>query len=225
MSDVGHYRVLLDKKWTLADLSAFPHAYLQTYAFAYCFQSDLPPRDANRINEVLKNYPWQGGYSYVNAYFVLQGQVPPKYRPQISSIQYASPGWIDLLLNLDPAVCVASSVAAIAGSAAAIGKAYSSLQKSLHEISERRKKSDIVKLRLSREEAKELRLLSEELAELMEFKKLDELVERAGNIEVASKLIAAQYRRLKALTKYVEKGQLKLPTSLRDENDQPVLLP
>jgi hypothetical protein len=45
MADDHYYRVLLDEEWTLDDLYAFPRAFGQTYAFVYCLDSDLTPRD------------------------------------------------------------------------------------------------------------------------------------------------------------------------------------
>ncbi|HEY6872187.1 MAG TPA: hypothetical protein VI298_05600 [Geobacteraceae bacterium] len=89
----------MDERWALADLYDFPHAYSQAYALIYCFDSRLNPKDEKRINTALEQYPWQGGYSYVNIYTVLNNQIPEEHRPQIASIQYASPGFIDVIIN------------------------------------------------------------------------------------------------------------------------------
>jgi hypothetical protein len=211
MNDIGKYRIRIAKQWVLNDLYEFPHAFDQTYAFAYCFDSSLSPRDAERINFALENYPWRGGYSIANIYKVLEHQVPPIYRPRIKSIQYASPGWIELLLNLEPAVKVAASVATIMCSMAAATKAYATIQKTLHSIKLQREKSELEHLQLSRAQATALRGLCQELAQLMGFKKFEELVERTGNLEVAGKLLSAQFRRLKTIARYSEKGKVLLP--------------
>src|SRR5260221_10426766 len=92
------YPVLMRGRWGLEDLYRLPRAYLNSYAFVYCFDSDLAPRDAKRIDRALQEYPWKGGYSYVNVYGVLRNQVPLLERPEIRSIEYHSPGSIDLLL-------------------------------------------------------------------------------------------------------------------------------
>ena len=116
---------MLDSDWQLADLYIFPHAFSQTYAFVYCLDSKLDPRDRDRINTALTNYPWKGGYSYVNIYTVLQNQVPPEEHPKIYSIQKSSPGWLDLILNVDVAIQVAKSVGVLLGAAAAATRTYS----------------------------------------------------------------------------------------------------
>lgn len=219
MPDIGIYRINMDKEWELNDLYSFPHAFAQTYAFAYCFDSDLSPRDADRINYALENYPWRGGYSYVNIYTVLQNQVPPKLRPRIKQIQYASPGWMDLALNLDPAIKVAAAVASIAGSMVATTKAYASIQKTLQDIKLQREKSKVAHLQLSKAQAKELRGLCEELSKLVGFKKFEELVSRTGDIEIAAKLLAAQFRRLKAIAEFSSKGKIGLPLSSKNKRD------
>lgn len=93
--DSGVYRVEMDGRWSLKDLYEFPHAYMQVYAFAYAFDTDLPAVDSDRINYALESYPWAGGYSVVNIYSVLQSQVSPRSKPVIKEIRYASPGWLD----------------------------------------------------------------------------------------------------------------------------------
>jgi hypothetical protein len=113
MSEATVYRVLLDSEWSLNDLYDFPHALNQAYLFAYCFDTDLPTSDAQRIDRALKSYPWAGGFSVVNMYRVLHGQVPPEYRPRIKAIQYASPGFLDLFVHGDAIRGVAESVSLI----------------------------------------------------------------------------------------------------------------
>ena len=143
MQGIETYRIHLDGRWGLNDLYDFPHALAQTYAFAYCFESDLPPRDAERIDEAMRSYPWDGGYSVVNIYVVLQNQVPHEVRPQIQSIQYASPGWLDLLASIDVITKVAAQVAAISTSIAIATKYYSSIQKMLQDIRLQKKRSQL----------------------------------------------------------------------------------
>lgn len=211
------YRIHMDREWGLNDLYEFPHAFAQTYAFAYCFDSDLSPSDENRINYALESYPWKGGYSYVNIYKVLQDQVPEKLRPLIKQIQYASPGWMDLALNLDPAIKVAASVASIAASIVATTKAYAAVQKTLQQIKLQREKAKVEHLKLSKAQATALRGLCDELSKLIGFKKFDDLLSRTGDIEIAAKLIAAQFRRLKVIAGYQSKGKIMLPTLPRDK--------
>src|SRR4051812_8995089 len=83
------YRALMDGQWRLSDLDGFSHTYGQCYAFVYCLDTDLEIRDRERVDEAFANYPWRGGYSYVNIYSVLQHQVPMRDRPRLKAISYS----------------------------------------------------------------------------------------------------------------------------------------
>jgi hypothetical protein len=211
------YRIHMDGAWGLRDLYEFPHAFMQVYAFIYCFDSPLAPRDADRINDALESYPWAGGYSVVNIYTVLQNQVEHQDRPRIEEIKYASPGWIDVLLNLHPAVKLAGAVAAIAGSLAATAKSYATLQKTFHEVRSGKERNRLDRIKLTREQIQELHGLSEDLARLIGFEQLESLNKRTGNILVTAKLVAAQFRRLKSLADFVLEGKALLPEHGRDQ--------
>ena len=212
--DSGIYRIEMNGRWSLKDLYELPHAYLQVYAFAYAFDTNLPSQDAERINFALESYPWGGGYSVVNIYAVLQNQVGPRFRPEIKEIRYASPGWIDLFLHLHPAIKIAGAVATIATSAAGTIKAYSAIQDCLYKISARARKARIEKIQLTRQELAELQKLNRELAQAMMFNGTDELEARTNSVHVAAKLLSAQFRRLKKLAEFIKKGKANLPIPL-----------
>jgi hypothetical protein len=135
------YRVEMRERWALLDLYEFPHAYAQTYSFVYCFDSDLEPRDSERIQRALAEYPWRGGYSYVNIYTVLWHQVPSRDRPVIASISYASPGWIDLVLNVDVAIQLAKSLGIFLTTAAAAAKTYGAIYNVIAKVNKARAES------------------------------------------------------------------------------------
>src|SRR5215510_561067 len=149
MPDRSYYRVLLDREWGLTDLYEFPHSYSQTYAFLYCFDSSLRPRDRARINRALEQYPWRGGYSYVNIYTVLQNQIPGTDRPRVKSISKTSPGWLDLFLNVDVALQVAQAVTALSGASAAAAAAYKYVSKTLTDINIARKRGRLQEMQIA----------------------------------------------------------------------------
>lgn len=211
------YRIAMDGRWDLKDLYEFPHAFLQVYAFAYVFDTELPPRDSDRINYALESYPWEGGYSIVNIYTVLQNQLEGEFRPRIQEIRYASPGWIDILANIHPVVKVAGAVAAIAGSTLTTTKAYAAVQDTLYKIRERAALARIKKIQLTRQELEELSKLNDDLAKAIGFEKLRELNVRTDSVEVSAKLLSAQFRRLKKLADFVLKGKAALPPVTRGE--------
>lgn len=211
MSEFGIYRVEMDERWELKDLYEFPHNFLQVYSFAYCLDSELPVGDAERIDFALRSFPWRGGYSVVNLYQLLQRQAAYRQKPTVAEIKYASPGWLDIALNIAPALKVATYAASAIYTTERLARAYSSIQKHLQEISIQKRKNEIEDLQLSRQQLQEMRLLNEEISQCIGFTKLDELYSRTGSAEVVSKILSAQYRRLKVITDYVKKGKVRLP--------------
>jgi hypothetical protein len=218
MAQPDYYRVLLDREWGLVDLYEFPHAYAQNYAFIYCLDTDHSPRDVERINRAIREYPWQGGYSYVNIYTVLQNQVPQDDRPTIKSISKSSPGWLDLFLNVDVAISVAKSVAVLSGAAVAASAAYKRIHKALGEAGVNRRKHQLQLLQITHGEAKVLNSMCLELAKFLGFKRVHELHEKTGDPEVTLKLLLAHFRRIEKLTEYVDSGKAELPTVAIDSD-------
>ena len=212
-SEVDSYRVLMDGRWKLEDLYTFPHAFSQCYAFIYCMDTPLDPRDRDRINHAFAGYPWRGGYSYVNIYAVFHHQVPPRYRPAVKAISYASPGWLDILLNPDVALQVAKSVGILAGSAVAAAKAYATSMKYIAQVSVERKRAQLEEMKLTQAQHKTFMAMCEDMAKFLGFKSVKELHERTGNPEVSLKLLAAHYRRTNQLVEFVKDGKAKLPES------------
>jgi hypothetical protein len=211
------YRALMDGRWRLSDLDAFSHIYGQCYAFVYCLDTDLEIRDRERVDEAFANYPWRGGYSYVNIYSVLQYQVPTKDRPHLKAISYNSPGWIDLWLHVDAAIEIAKAVTALSLSAAAAANAYRSINKALSQAKVDREQAKTDLLRQKQVQIRMLTSMARSFARFLGFKSLDQLNKRTGDPEVSVKLLLAHYRRLKKLTDFAAKGKIQLPVALSDE--------
>ena len=204
------YRVLLDGRWSLEDLYQFPHAFSQCYAFVYCLDSSLHPRDRERINVALAGYPFRGGYSYVNIYTVLRNQVPVKERPAIKSISYASPGWLDIILSPEVAILVAKSVGILAGSVVAAAKAYTITMKYLSQVAVDRKRAELQSMQITRDQHKTVVLMCEDMAKFLGFKSVKELHQHTGNPEVSLKLLAAHYRKTSQIVEFVNDGKVEL---------------
>lgn len=207
------YRILLPEAgdWTLHDLYVFPHAYEQCYAFIYCLDTELPARDKEAFDYAFLKYPWKGGYSYVNIYSVLQRQVPVRAKPRIKSFHKASPGWIDLLLNLDAAAEVAKSVAVLSGAAVTAATAYKKAYTLLLSLKTERVRARLQQLQLRQQQIKAIRASCEELAKATGFKSLAELHKRTSDPEVTLKLLSAHYRRMKTLVDFESKNKAFLP--------------
>ena len=212
-SDDPVYRIELPDSvdWTLNDLYVFPRTFEQCYTFIYCLDSDLPSRDKEAIDNAFANYPWAGGYSYVNFYQILRTRVPPKSRPKLRSIHKASPGWIELALNLNVAAEIAKSVALISGSAATAAAAYKSAWKLLHSLSTEREKAKTEQLRQKKKQIQEVRETCDELARCIGFSSLNDLHKRTKDPEISLKMLSAHYRRMRTLHEYDLKGKVRLP--------------
>lgn len=217
MKESATYRVLMDQRWELEDLYNFPHSYSQIHSFIYCFDSELDPRNTERINIALQDYPWGGGYSYVNMYNVLRYQIPAHHRPKVASIQYASPGWLDILLNPDVALQIAKSVGIYLSAGVAAVQAIKRIDKVRLDISRQRREQDQAFVDLSLKETKALNEMSEELAKHLGFGSLENLQSRTDNPEVTLKILLAHSRRLKTLGSYVINGKAILPEKLKDD--------
>ncbi|MBI1752276.1 MAG: hypothetical protein HY014_05000 [Acidobacteria bacterium] len=206
------YRILLNEDWGLEDLYEFPHALSQCYSFIYCLDGELEPRNRERINLALQEYPWGGGYSYVNIYTVLNHQVPHLDRPKIVSIQKASPGWLDLLLNQNVAIQLAASVTTLIGAGTAALAAYKKGQKLLSDIQEQRIKAKVRQLELDAFQLKAMNTIATETAKNLGYRNLKALHQHTGDPEVSLKLLQAHYRRMSVLADYSNKGKATFTT-------------
>lgn len=218
MTEPQSYRVSLNEDWELRDLYEFPHALSQCYSFIYCLDSDLQPRDRARINRALHEYPWRGGYSYVNIYTVLANQIHGSDRPKIKSIQKASPGWLDLLLNVNVAYQVAGALSVLSGAAISAFAAYKKANQILIDINKARRKADDDNFKATADQLKQINAVCTELAKNLGFKSLEDLHKNTGDPEVSLKLLMAHYRRMSVLLDYEEKGKatLSLPKLPQD---------
>ena len=211
------YRIILGGRWRLEDLYTFPHAYLQTYSFVYCLDSELDPRDANRIEFALQKYPWGGGYSYVNLYNILRTQVPIRDRPIIASIHYSSPGWLDILLNPAIAIQIATSLGLLMASVAGAAEVHKKIYKTLSQINELRRKEALRKHEITAAQLHAIVNASEAIARHLGFNSLKELNERTGNPEISLRVLLAHYRRMKTLHEFSNTRKAKFPKTRKDD--------
>ena len=198
------YRVQMEGRWDLADLYEFPHAFEQCYSFINCFDAEVQPIDSNNIVLALRALPWNGGYSYINIYSVLHREINWRDRPRVSEIKYASPGWIELALNLGVAIEVAKAVAAISVSSAVAMKSYTTASKYLSGLKTAREKAKLADLKLTVEQDVALMKLCETHAKFLGFKSVKALTEQTGNPEITLRLLLAHHRRLRDLAKFQE---------------------
>lgn len=95
MPEPSLHRIAIDEKWSLVDLYEFPHTYTHVYAFIYSLTQTGRLSEA-AVAAIYRRHPWRGGYSAVNFYGDLYYAMEEEHQPMVSSIRYASPGFIEI---------------------------------------------------------------------------------------------------------------------------------
>jgi hypothetical protein len=128
-----NYTIPIAGNWTLEDLYVFPRTYEQVYFLVYSLAPDHSDREAERIARAYESLPWQGGYSAVSFYNQLKYITPKRERPAVVSIEYSSPGWIELALILSAALNVQQIVKSIAKSLGYANNVYNDIIKGMQQ--------------------------------------------------------------------------------------------
>ena len=218
--DVENIKLHIDGRWELTDLNVLTRVYIQVYGLLY----SLDVADdyiEEEIQYIYGKYPWRGGYSAVNFYQNLFSKMPREYRPKIKSIQYASPGFIELSQLVEVAKDISLIVGYVSAALLAGNKTYSTIQKGIRE-----RKLSKIDLR-----SEELKLLEKErdfihksvndIAQIMGVRKetLAKLYFRAENNELAVlKILSSLYRRARDLAKLQNTQKLNLKRGIDEHN-------
>lgn len=210
------YRIPIDGKWDLVDLYRFPHTYSQIYSVLYVLSETLSTPRVNRRDYIFAKYPWRGGYSTVNWFKGLYHTIPRDDRPQVVSLKYASPGWIDLGVYVGIAVAIRQMLIAFSEAGRHLNDTYNQIQDGIHQRKLNEIKIKKQELQLEGERLKFVRKSCEELARLMGFKHLDQMHALTGNPLVTLKMLCALYRRIRTLEEFELDGK----TKIKDDPDR-----
>jgi len=219
MDHYGEYGIFIGERWSLGDLYRFPRTYEQVY---FAFEAILPTESEAtqaRLERAFRAFPWRGGYSAVGFYDQLRRATPPQKRPTIRAIQYASPGFIELVLNLPLAIHIASVVASVAGSISICNRVYNNIHKNLQERKLLRIEVERKKIELSREEIALIRYANEEMAQLLGLPSAQAIVERSDDPLVALKILLSIYRRVRTLAEFKNSGKANLSSRASPDED------
>lgn len=93
------YMLGLDNQLFINDLSIIPKIFEQLYSFHYGLAHLGRVSIRNTMLRLMGN--WTGGISAVNIFSGLKSIIPVLHRPEVSSLQYNSPGHIELNLLPD----------------------------------------------------------------------------------------------------------------------------
>lgn len=203
----------LDGRWGLEELSETAKDYIQLYGFAYSLAPDLPSARRDEVEYIYGKFPWRGGYSTVNFFNQLFHKIPPRLRPEVQRIQYASPGFIELTELLAVAVTVAAIVKAVCSSIESAHNTYREIQKAsvdhkLSKVDLADKELELTKKQIAFCESSSKSLVNVfGLTEAQE-KLIDQRVQ--SNPVIKLKMLLSVYRRVQPLAKKQAEGKLKI---------------
>jgi hypothetical protein len=201
------FRIDIDGKWSLENLYEFPRSFEQVY-FAVESLAPAANRDADeRIENAFRAFPWAGGYSVVNFYNQLKLATPPKRRPQVNSIRYASPGWIELALDPMLAARVATIVCTVAFSIDRCNKVYHNIYSNLQQRKLLRIEVETKQIELTENQISFLKNSANEMAKMMQIRDIDTLDSRTQNPLISVKILLSLYRRVRKLAEFQNRGK------------------
>ena len=208
--DVGKIEIRLDKRWELKDLSVVTKEYVQLYSFYYVVNRVAA---GQYVDLDFSTYPWGGGYSVINFFQKSYGLTHKDHRLQVSRIQYASPGFIELTGVIGVAADVSTLVTALCASALAINKTYDAIVSSYHKRKLGSIKIKEAEAKLTRDDIDFIQYSVKTLAK--EFKLSPEQVEAIRKISnknelVQLKMLLALYRRAEPIVEQQDSGKAQL---------------
>jgi hypothetical protein len=210
--EVDHIKLYIDGDWELTDLNVLTRVYIQLYGLFYSLDIADDYLD-EEIQYIYGKYPWRGGFSAVNFYQNIFTKMPKEYKPSIKSIQYASPGFIELTQIVDVAKDVALIVGSVSGALLAGNKTYSIIHKGMSERKLTRLNLRSEELSLLEKERDFIHNSIKEISSLMGVRKetVAKLYFRNQDNELAVlKILASVYRRARDLAKLQNKKKLDL---------------
>jgi hypothetical protein len=204
----GDYRILLNKDWTLEDLSKVPHVYSEVYAFLYSL-FEIDKRGNKLVHGAFRSYPWRGGYSVLNFYNRLKSYLPESKPPQIVSIQYASPGWIELELMEHIAVSIKNVVTAYEASHEEVESFYQSTHRTLSDRNLLRGSSYYEKPSPTVDDLKFIDEATRHLSRLLRLENFSSINNVTNDPLITLKILLSFFRRLSTLSTYQVEGKVQ----------------
>ena len=205
----GTYKIQMHGEWTLEDLYLLPHVYSQVYALLYALNMPLEDDKEEQLYAAFTAYPWRGGYSAVNFYSYLQNLVPRPDRPKVVSIQYGSPGLLELGLVVGIAISIGYLVKNFSRVIIDLHAVYNDIYKGLQDRKLMRIEVKRRELALETEQLQFINDASQRLSEMMGFKNVEQINRLTGNPLATLKILLSFYRRIRTLAGYEEEKKAK----------------
>lgn len=206
-------KIYLDGRWDLDELAETMKDYVQLYGFIYSITPGISTSSEEEIDYIYSKLPWRGGFSTINFFKNLFQKVPEQLKPEISKIQYASPGFIELKELIVISTSMATIVTAVTISIGRAHDLYRRIQKGYieHELS----KINLAQKELALKESqiKFANDSSEALIKALGFDKAQNAaIERRtqGDSIAKLKILLSVFRRIYPLAQKQAEGKLVL---------------
>lgn len=217
------YKVNIDGQWRINDLYIFSRNYEQVYYALFSLYEHDNDEIESSIKGAYAGFPWQGGYSAVNFYNQLKNTTPNQKRLQILTMQYASPGWVELSMIIGIAVSIKQIVGAITFTFKEVNSTYNEIyrgakERELLKIKVEQTKNDherklLFTANFKKAEKTHLEFIEKEnrrLAQILKIKDLNKIHEKTGSPLKTFKILLSLYRRVRSLSELEVQGKLKL---------------
>lgn len=211
VASVVRYQYLIDGRWSASDFSRFYAKLSDLYSiFSYLDEVKNATGALSRVlAETIANYPWQGGGSYLNFFKDITATARDEYPLQVSRIQYASPGEIEVKGIPESLVHIDRIVAVFDVEKEMLVETYKRLRRLLEResllSSDQKDFSNKATAEIATKAADEL-LVKMEVADT-------ETIKRAcrSHMVTYSKIAMAIFRRGEDLHKFHQEGRMSIP--------------
>ncbi|HEY3374500.1 MAG TPA: hypothetical protein VGK02_05500 [Candidatus Aquicultor sp.] len=203
------YKIPIGGEWNLEDLYVFPRNYEQVYVLFYSFLAHKDESTQGRIEATFSNFPWRGGYSAAHFYGKLKYILPKQQRPQVLSLKYASPGWIELSLIIGIALLVQRLVKTIAATIREANSIYNEVYTGLQQRKLLRIEVEKKELELEAQHLEYINQSVAQMSKLMGFEDIQHIHEKTGNPLITLKILLSLYRRVRTLAEYQNNGKIR----------------
>jgi hypothetical protein len=201
-AEIETFKIGLDGEWSLEDLYLFPRTYEQVYFLVYSLSDELDEYQLDRIKWAYEAFPWQGGYSAVNFYNQLKFATPKNERPWVFSIEYSSPGTLELGLLITIALNVRQIVKIVSETIKIANKTYSDVVREMQKRKLMRLKTKRAELAFRKSEIRFIEESAKKMAKALGISNFEELNARTGNSYRTLKILLSLYRRVRTLAEY-----------------------
>lgn len=205
-------RYLVDGKWDVKEFSKFHGNLSDLYAFTRSidtFEDENSSFDTKRKIVTSFQKPWQGGGSYLSFFKEISNSGGRASRPELEAIQWASPGYMDILGSKDSFERISSLLIYYDNNQMPIDEGYKKLYDFLLNGGFLRQKRSTFDRKSA--EAEEINERAKNFCNLSKITSYRTLKKMSGNDPlVAAKVLLASVRRLTKMHQFFIEGRVAI---------------